>query len=257
MPGPLALLVLAAIPSLGVPGLTPVDVPPERVAFFEDHLIQELSNQNLKVMSGRDVAALLGVERQKQLVGCSESSCAIELANALGVGAILLGSIARLDGILIADVRVLESGTGKRLAAHSVRANSDSAFLEKLDELARVLAKQLNPEAVSSSGPTRWPGFVVAGLGVAAGVASVIFALQADAQRARLEPNMPGFISLTDAAAAREAGKRFQSLAVGFGIGAGVAVLAGVVLAWSPWSGASVSVSPTKDGALVSLGGAW
>ncbi|MBL8912614.1 MAG: hypothetical protein JNM17_18115 [Archangium sp.] len=256
MPGSLALLVLAAVPTLGVPGLTPVDVPSERVAFFEDHLIEQLASQGLKVMSGRDVAALLGVERQKQLVGCSESSCAIELANALGVGSILLGSIARLDGILIADVRVLESGSGKRLASHSVRANSDSAFLEKLDELARVLASQLNPEPRTGVS-TRGVGFVVTGLGVAAAVGSLGFALAADAQSKLLDPKGPCCLTLYEGAQARDAGRDFQSLAIGFGIGAGVAVLAGVLLAWSPWSGATVSVSPTQGGAQLGIGGAW
>lgn len=257
MSAPLALLIVAALPSVGVPGLTPVDLPPERATFFEDHLIQELAGQGLKVMSGRDIAALLGMERQKQLVGCDQNSCAMELANALGVDAVLLGSLARLDGMLIADLRVLESRSGKRLAAQSVRARSDSEFLTQLDALARQLVKQLSPEPTVSAGPTRWPGFVVTGLGVAAGVTSVLFATQADAQRRQLDPSTPGMISLTDAATARENGKTFQSLAVAFGVGSGVAILAGALLAWSPWAGSSVTVVPTKDGARLTLGGAW
>ena len=261
MSGPLMLLLLAAVPSLGVPGLSAVDLPADRAAFFEEHLIQELGGQGLKVMSGRDIASLLGLERQKALMGCDQSSCAMELANALGVQAVLLGSLARLDGLLIADIRVLDARSGTRLAAQSARAKSDSEFLTQLDQLARLLAKQLSPEAAVnttvSGAPARSPGLVIAALGVAAGVTSVVFAVQADAPRQRLDPRTPGTLSLMDAASARERGKSLQSLAVAFGIGSGVAILAGALLAWSPWAGSSVTVVPTKTGAQLTFGGAW
>jgi hypothetical protein len=51
-----------------------------------------------EVLSQRDIATLLGVERQKQLIGCTEQagSCMTELSGALGARFVLSGTLARL-----------------------------------------------------------------------------------------------------------------------------------------------------------------
>src|SRR5437667_22938 len=44
------------------------------------------------VVSSADIAALLGIERQRQLMGCNEGSCAVELAGALNAKRALRGT---------------------------------------------------------------------------------------------------------------------------------------------------------------------
>lgn len=59
-------------------------------------LATHLREHGLKVMTGRDIGAVLGLERQKQLLGCMDdsTSCSAELAGALGVGALVVGTVA-------------------------------------------------------------------------------------------------------------------------------------------------------------------
>lgn len=50
-----------------------------------------------QVVSAKDIQTMLGVERQRQLVGCSdEGSCLAELSGALGARFVLAGSVAKL-----------------------------------------------------------------------------------------------------------------------------------------------------------------
>ena len=47
------------------------------------------------VTSSKDVQAIVGLDRQKQLLGCGTQSCSAELAGALSVDAPLFGSVAK------------------------------------------------------------------------------------------------------------------------------------------------------------------
>ncbi len=71
------LAVIAAAPppqvSLAVTGLNAIDVPAARAAFYTEHFATELISPDLRIVTEREVATLLGIDRQKQLAGCSES----------------------------------------------------------------------------------------------------------------------------------------------------------------------------------------
>src|SRR3954468_7651531 len=81
------------------PGLTGVKVGDKEAAFFSEHLAQQLAAAGAKVSSDREINSVLGLERRRQLLGCSENSneCVTELAGALGVDALVVGDIARLQ----------------------------------------------------------------------------------------------------------------------------------------------------------------
>jgi len=101
----LAVLMVAtgapALPQLKIasPGLTGVRVTDKEATFFSEHLAQQLAAAGAKVSSDREISALLGLERKRQLLGCSESSsqCVTELAGALGVDALVVGDVAKLQ----------------------------------------------------------------------------------------------------------------------------------------------------------------
>src|SRR5690349_2476595 len=48
------------------------------------------------LMTPRQLSAVLSVERQKQLMGCSDESCLVEIAGALSADEVIGGSLARL-----------------------------------------------------------------------------------------------------------------------------------------------------------------
>src|SRR4051812_29987801 len=100
-----ALVVLAAAVgtaapvTLAAPALANAGLPPDKMEFFTERIAQALAVPGLKVITARDIATVLGLERQKQLLGCASdgNSCIGELGNALGAKGILNGSLARID----------------------------------------------------------------------------------------------------------------------------------------------------------------
>lgn len=64
----------------------------------EASLLEEIRKlQRCSVISLDEVKALLEVEAQKQLSGCSESSCLAEIAEALGADALITGGVTQVD----------------------------------------------------------------------------------------------------------------------------------------------------------------
>lgn len=131
---------------LALPGLTFVKVDREIAGFFSEHLAQKLTFAGLKVTSSADIAAVLGFERQKALLGCSEaaaSNCMIELANALGVDGIVSGSIGKFGDTFQVNLKVISASDGSVLCANSSSAKTEAQVLEKLDLAAASFGRQL------------------------------------------------------------------------------------------------------------------
>ncbi|MGC4115500.1 MAG: hypothetical protein QM765_13035 [Myxococcales bacterium] len=76
----------------------------------------------VKVTSGGDIAALLGLERQKALLGCTDNSCLAEIGGALGAGYLLATEIGVVDGIYLLTMITLETGKAKALHRVSKQA---------------------------------------------------------------------------------------------------------------------------------------
>lgn len=122
---------------------------PQTVELFTDALVGELRrNPSLSVMTGADVAAVVGNERQRQLLGCSDTTCLAELGGALGADRIVHGSVGRVGGSLVVNLTSLDPGAGRAVASVSRRLKSggDEAFLDALPSLAyELLAETLAP----------------------------------------------------------------------------------------------------------------
>ncbi len=72
-------------------------------------LLAELRKLDRVSVIGMDeIRAMLGHEAQKQLVGCSQESCLSEIADALGVDVLVIGSLARVSDEHIFGLRRLD-----------------------------------------------------------------------------------------------------------------------------------------------------
>jgi len=87
------------------------------------------------ILTQKDVITALGVERQRTLLGCSESTlCLTEIAGALNAPLLVHGTVGKLGDTWVFNLAVLEGQTGAVLRRHSSRRQGDSAavFLEDL-----------------------------------------------------------------------------------------------------------------------------
>lgn len=124
-------------------------VEPATVALFTDSLVGELRRTpGVSVMTDADVAAVVGVERQRQLAGCDDASCLTEIAGALGVDRVVHGSVGRVGGSLVVNLTSIDPRSGRPVASVSERLKSggDEAFLDALPSLTyQLLVEGLAP----------------------------------------------------------------------------------------------------------------
>jgi len=140
-------LVLAAAPfTIAAPGMWCTGLEPGVCDAYVEHFSTVLAQPGrLSVRTKGDVTQLLGVERQKQLLGCSDSSCLAELAGGLGVDAVLSGGFTKTENSTIATLKVLRATDGKELVAATGRFESAKELEAWLDGQAEAFAEQLAP----------------------------------------------------------------------------------------------------------------
>lgn len=93
-----------------------------------------------QVTTSDQVRALLSLERQRQLLGCSDDSCNSDIAGQLGVDYMLNGRLTRLVDSKKAttavnlDLVMLEVKSGKRVSSREIKAGSEAELVSKLQE---------------------------------------------------------------------------------------------------------------------------
>ena len=70
----LVALLLTVSPQLAAPGLSANGVPKEKADAFNEYFAQQVSQLGVRVVTASVMSAVLGLERQKQLMGCSDAS---------------------------------------------------------------------------------------------------------------------------------------------------------------------------------------
>lgn len=256
-------LLLSAAPKVVSPEWNAVNTRKELATFYADVLADALRKQGLQVMTAQDVATLLGMERQRELLGCSDAtgSCMAELANALGCDATLVVNIARFDdGGFRGIAKLISSKTGNTLSSAQLDSTNERRLLDSLESAAKVLAvpfgASLSPTAnvsteapgASGSVPLWWiPGAV----GVAAGGASAAMFLAS-------KNDFDTLYAATTYDAAKAQAQRGEALQVGGWVAAGVGVglvATSVVLLALPKTEVVPTAVVTPNGGAVGVGG--
>jgi hypothetical protein len=214
---------LAASPhSLAMPGVNVVGLAPGSGTLLSEIAAQELTKRGLKVLSARDIESVLGLERQKELLGCAaQSSCIAELAGALGVDGLLIGDLGKIGTDFAVNLRVLNALDGTTLALFNERTGDETRLPSLLTRAAGALADQLQAhgwlEGQRARGSLRLWSILPGLIGVAGVATSVGLALDAQAQWVALKVAP----SLESATTARDTGRREEligNIAMGVGI---------------------------------------
>jgi TolB-like protein len=81
----------------------------QRALLSEVALTAAGSSKRIQAIGKSDIAAMLGFEKQRQMVGCGEDfSCIAEIGGALGVDYILTGSVGTIGDLHRVDVKLVE-----------------------------------------------------------------------------------------------------------------------------------------------------
>lgn len=127
-------------PKLAVLDVQGSGVAPELVTAITESMTQEATRRGFfDVIASSDIRTLLGMERQKQLMGCSEgSSCTAELAGALGARFVLSGTLTRLGEALQLTLQTLDTQKAQPIG-RSIRIATD--VRELVDQLPFAVAE--------------------------------------------------------------------------------------------------------------------
>ncbi len=96
--GKLAVLALKAGDALSTDGAQAVN----------DYLVAELSQRVTSVIGASDIQNMLGFERIKDLVGCSDSSCMAEIGGALGVDYLVAPSLGHIGDYVVLSLSLMD-----------------------------------------------------------------------------------------------------------------------------------------------------
>jgi len=263
----LVVAVAAAPPKLAATEWTVVKVEKDLASFFADELARGLRKHGVAVVTSADIQAVLGLERQRQLLGCaddSRGSCLAELGGALGCEGILQGKVARLDGSLRANLKVLSTADGHTVAETVVEASSEKDFVAKLEDAAGRLAAPLVEKAgpvaaVAERAPTlRSRAWIPAALGGAVAIAGGVLVGLAWRNSALIDQQLSLTHTVDSSLALARDGKLMQELGwVGLGVGAAALVSAGLMFLLGAEPPVQPQVLITPTGASVQLAWRW
>jgi hypothetical protein len=253
----LAQPVRVVVTELDVSGLAPSLGP-----FLSDHLAQQLALQpGLKVTTRDQIAAVLGLERQRQLTGCVEgTSCTAELLGALGGEALVVGRVARVGQKFAVNLKLLSARSADALSFATGTFSSEDELLPFLAQSAEKFAAAIGvalaprPAPVSLRGRAWIPLLVGGAVGLAGAALSVVSFLQAQ----RLTGNDPTLQARQDYQATLALGRSTQVAGVVL-LGCSAAALlvsAGMAL-FGAEAPVAVTLSPAPGGVALLLGGAF
>jgi TolB-like protein len=128
------------------------------------------------VVSSNDIQTLLGMERQRQMMGCSDdaTNCLTELAGAIGARFVMSGSITKLGEAYQLNLQTLDSNKAQPVGRSTrITRNLESLHAQLAYAVAEATATPL------PAPPSRVLPYSVMGLGAAGLIAGGVLAMQA------------------------------------------------------------------------------
>lgn len=130
------------------------EVDPRQIAGLSSLIAAEFArSKDLQVTAGSDLRTMIGFERERQLLGCNDSSCLAELAGGLGVDYLVSTEVSRLGRLWLYSQTLLDTVRGK--AKSRVGQRCDTA--EQLADLAVAGVREQLAELLGTPAPTPSP----------------------------------------------------------------------------------------------------
>jgi TolB-like protein len=243
-------------PKLAVAEIAAPEGSPGLTALLSEVALTEASSTGRFAVIGQsDVTAMLGHERQRQLMGCFETSgCVSQLGNVLAVDFLLVGTVGTLGARWRLDVKLVDVKRGTVAARLGEVVDPDP---ERLAEALQRGVRGVIVEATTPGLPGRQrAGWIVGAVGGACLVGSGLFALQARAAWRDLEAAR----AAGDAAAwdRQRSRVRSRALAADLLLGAGLAGAGtGAWLLLGGEGGRGIRIGAAPGGAALAFEGSF
>ncbi len=234
MAGLLCAAVLAATAErerLVVLEVTPGDEGTKRAArMVEEQLLTELGRAGRFEVTGQsELSAVLGIERQRQLLGCAESSCFAEIGGALGARWLVMGSLGRFGNKLRLDLKLIDGKQGKAAAREGKVLDSDDELFPAVTQFVNTLVEAVEPGATRPRPAAPW---LLAGGGVVAAATGATLMVLGSRWGAELNGQRASYT-------ASEAQSKMSAFQATYFGGVALAALGAVAVGFGLWHGLS------------------
>lgn len=217
-------------------------------------LTEASASGRFSVIGQSDVAAMLGLERQKQMLGCADSSeCFAEIGGALGADYLLVGTAGRLGALWRIDLKLVE------VRKRSVASRAGESVEPRPELLAAAIQRCVRRVMAGFEPPVasgrRRAGWIVAGAGAACLAGGVTFGLLSRSAW----NDMKDAEEAGDSAAWSRSRDRVESRALAADVLYGVGLAGAGVGTWLLLGGAPTraGVVPIQGGAALLLEGSY
>jgi len=225
-------------------------IDPGTVALLHELLLTELGLSGVyKVTGGSEIDALLSLEEQKSLVGCSSDECLAEIIGATGAEFLVTSSMGHLGDDYVFNIKILNARSGEVVARWSEQVGGTT---EDLAEAIREGVHEVTTprEEITLERLAPWGLGAISTLTLGSGI---YFGLRAKDYARRV--NEAEF-RVTKKIRGKARARQWVS-----NISYGIAALSGAAAAYFGWEqrvSADLTVGwvPTADGWHVSVGGA-
>lgn len=152
---------LAAEPEVAVLDIRGQGVAPELLPTLTEVLTAEIHDTGrYQVVSGSDIEAMLGFERQKDMVGCTEVACLAEIGGALGVERIVASQIGKVGSTYVVNIKLINIRTAspEDRAYKTVKGEVDAliqVIRASVSEIFGGEAERPRPSADSVAAPAK------------------------------------------------------------------------------------------------------
>jgi len=126
-------------------------VEKRKIEVLDEVILVELNKYKpgaIAIISGSDVAALVGLEQQRQIMDCNDTSCLAEIGSALGASHLLVLSLAAVGSQFIITSKVINT-TDARVPHRKITYTDvdEDALLGGIRETAQQIAGSLGWES--------------------------------------------------------------------------------------------------------------
>lgn len=132
------------------------------------------------VISAADIAAMVGYERQKKLIGCTEESCLSEIGSAIGADKVLDTSVGTIGNLRVLAIKLIDVKAGKVSRRETETLADDNALVDAGHRLVAKVLDLTPPPSKSSTRRGVGVGLAVGGVALAAG--GIVFGVIAEGQ---------------------------------------------------------------------------
>ncbi len=141
-------------------------IAPPQVVSLSEYTQTQLEALNLYDVRGpSELEAVIGLERQRQLMGCSDSSsaCMAELAGALNVARLLTGDVSKVGDSVLLNLSLVDARTGRAVGRVGRRVRNLDALLDVIPEALHEVTRKdaavrgVAPTVTASSGEPAEP----------------------------------------------------------------------------------------------------